>query len=199
MRIFFALLLGSLLALASCTLLKPTTAEQKIANFIQRHPEVAYRDTIRDTVRVEIPRIEIRKIFVADTAQQRRDRVLLDSLLNNVETALDSVQRAAARQRIQQWAAKRPVLNDTLCIDTLGVMGRIWRDGNTYQVWLERKGFTASAPVQTVVDQLKPCPPAPHFPWYDPRGFVWWQSMLLGMGLTWLVLYGVSRITRPVR
>lgn len=181
--------------LASCSVLQPETPQQKLVSLVEKHPELAVADTVHDTVTVEIPRIEFRKVFVpvVDTVQQRADRALLDSLLNRVELSLDSVQRAAARQQIQQWAAQRPVLNDTLCFDTLGVQGRVWRDGSTYQLWLERKHLTASAPVEVVVEKLMPCPPAPSYLWYDPRGWPYWLLLTAGFITGVVVSFGLFR------
>lgn len=177
-----ALLLASCaLLLGSCATLRPTP-EQKLATLVERYPELATADTVRDTVTVEIPRIEFRQVFVPvpDTARLQADRASIDSLLARVEATLDSAQYVATRDGIYQWAQERPVLYDTLCFDTLGVQGRVWRDGQAYRLWVQRKQITASKPVQIVVDKLTPCPPAPFYPFYDPRGWLWYWVALAG-------------------
>ncbi len=195
MRILLLLLAALLITCSSCRLLRPTPAE-KLADLVAAHPELARTDTIHDTVRVYVPQVEIRRVFVPvpDTVREQLERHTLDSLLSQLDVSLDSVQHVAARSRVLQWMLRRPVLHDTLCFDTLGVMGRVWRVGHTYQLWIVRKALTQDVPTQHVVTRLLPCPPAPVYAWYDPKGWAWW--LLLGAGFLGgvAVCYGLFRL-----
>ncbi|AHJ98937.1 hypothetical protein [Hymenobacter swuensis] len=188
------LLASCALLLSSCAALRPTP-EQKLATLVERYPQLVVADTVRDTVVVEIPSIEFRKVFVpvSDTARLQADRASIDSLLARVEATLDSAQYVATRDGIYQWAQERPVLYDTLCFDTLGVQGRVWRDGQAYRLWVQRKQMTASKPVEIVVTKLTPCPPAPFYPLYDPRGWAWWLLVAVGFAGGVSLSYGLFR------
>lgn len=199
MRSHLLFLATVLLCATSCKLLERPTPQQKLADLVEQHPELAVRDTVRDTVRVEVPRVVFQKVFVPviDSARTQAERHQLDSLLSRVELRLDSVQRLAVRQRMQQWLASRPVLDDTLCFDTLGVMGRVWRTGTAYQLWLERKAITQDVAREVVVDKLTPCSPCALpliYAWYDPRGWPWWLLLAAGFSSGVAVCYTLFRL-----
>lgn len=199
-----AIILLLLAALAGCKLLERPTPQEKLAELVQQHPELVAPETIRVQVPVVVPRVEVRTQYrpsPADSTRHALDLVRLDSLLHRAEVSLDSVQRRAATARIRQWIRAQPVPLDTLCFDTLGVVGNVWYAHGAYQLWLERRKIRTTAPAQVVRQQLRPCPPALAYAWYDPQGWPWYWVFLLGVvagvGLSYgvfsLILHFVSR------
>ncbi|GGF22285.1 hypothetical protein GCM10011383_37400 [Hymenobacter cavernae] len=193
-----ALLLGA----TSCAVLQRPTPEQKVAKFLTEHPNILSKETIRVEVPVRIPQIEFRTQYipVRNVIREQRDSVQLDSLLHQVEISLDSVQRAAARHKVLQWVESRPTLQDTLCFDTLGVSGRVWRTGNAYQLWVVRKDIETKASTAVVATKLKPCPRLLVYAWYEVEGWPWWLLLLcgaiVGAGLTYFIFSLAIRAAR---
>ncbi len=160
------------------------TPEQRLSTLLTQHPQLRQPDTIRVQVPYEVPRIEFRTQYVPvhDTVWQQRESSQLDTLINKLQGSLDSVQKVAARANLHRLLDNRPVLRDTLCFDTLGVKGLVWREGRTYQIHITRAAIRDTASGSAAVSKLAPCPsqPAPSFAWYDPRGWLWpWYAWLL--------------------
>ncbi|MCB2379803.1 hypothetical protein LGH70_19560 [Hymenobacter sp. BT635] len=200
MKILYSALLS--LALSSCAVLQQPTPQEKLATLVEQHPELTATETIRVEVPVVVPQVEFRTQYVPvrDTLREQRESLRLDSLLRHVEASLDSAQRAAARHQVIKYVQSRPVLNDTLCFDTLGVKGWVWREADTYQVWVVRKAIEATSKTDVVATKLVPCPDAPEYLWYDPRGWPWWWSFLAGLvagvGFCLVICSLVLRATR---
>lgn len=163
---------------------------EKVADFIAAHPELMKKDTVQVYTAFRVPEIHIRKAFypVHDTIWLKQESTYLDSLLNNLATSLDSAQAAAAKAKVHQLLDGRPVLRDTLCFDTLGVAGKVWLTGRTYQLIITRAAISGQATGQHVCQVLKPCPPAAPapaaaaLPWYNPEQWAlpWYLWFLLG-------------------
>ncbi|TGE23549.1 hypothetical protein [Hymenobacter metallicola] len=196
------LLLACVVGLASCVAGHQPTPQQKLATLVEQHPELTAKETIRVEVPVVVPQVEfqIKYVPVRDTLREQREGLGLDSLLRHMDASLDSVQRAAARSQVAAYVRSRPVLNDTLCFDTLGVKGWVWRTGTTYQIWVVRKSIEATGKTDVVATKLVPCPSAPEYLWYDPRGWPWWMSFLaglvVGVGFCLVICSLVLRATR---
>ncbi|OON67818.1 hypothetical protein [Hymenobacter sp. CRA2] len=172
-----------LAVLTGCRLLERPTPQQQVAELLAEHPELTVPETVRVQVPVVLPAAEARVVYrpsPADSARHVLDVRRLDSLLRQAEVSLDSVQRRAATRRVREWVHSRPVPLDTLCFDTLGVRGRVWYQSGGYQLQLVRKALRTTAPAQVVRQQLRPCPPAPHYAWYQPAGWPWWWVFVAG-------------------
>ncbi|MCC3159514.1 hypothetical protein LJ737_19890 [Hymenobacter sp. 15J16-1T3B] len=190
-----ALLLASV---SSCKLLDRPSPQEKLAALVEQHPELTAPETLRLQVPVVVPQVEVRTVYrpsPADSARHAFDLVRLDSLLHRAEVSLDSAQRAAATSRIRQWIRAQPVPLDTLCFDTLGVQGNVWYARGAYQLWLVRKELHTTAPATVVQQQLRPCPAAPVFAWYDPQGWPWYwvflAGIVVGVGLSYGLFYAL--------
>lgn len=166
-----------LLLLAGCSVFRKTP-EQKLAEFVAAHPELATTDTVTVTVHdtVTVPKIEVQTRYVAapNVVRERRDSLQLDSLLNKLSASLDTAQRKAAQTSIHRLLRQRPIFPDTLCFDTLGVHGRIWQQGNVYSIRLTRDEIKTphTAQAKAAYQRLTPCGCNPIL-WYDPRTWPW--------------------------
>jgi hypothetical protein len=148
------------------------TPEQQLGTLLTAHPELTVADTItvRDTVVVAKVEVRTRYVAVPNVQRERRDSLQLDSLLNHLSAELDTAQRKAAQSVVHRLLRQRPHFPDTLCFDTLGVHGRIWQQGNVYQIRLTRDAIKAPVAAKAVVARLKPCTTVT---WYDPRTWPW--------------------------
>ena len=117
-----------------------------------------------------------------DTIYVQQERAQLDSLVERLQTSLDSAQAAAVKARLQQLLLSRPVLRDTLCFDTLGIRGKIWLNGRNYKLAIIRDAIQDTARTEVVTGRLAPCPSLPPFSLFRPGtwGFAWWVWLLAG-------------------
>lgn len=161
------------LCLASCSVSRPTP-EQQLGKLLTAHPELAAPDTItvHDTVVVAKLEVQTHYVAVPNVVRERRDSLQLDSLLAHLSAEIDTAQRKAAQSSIHRLVRQRPHFPDTLYFDTLGVHGRIWQQGNVYQIRLTRDAIKAPIAAKAVVARLKPCN-CPVITWYDPRTWPW--------------------------
>jgi hypothetical protein len=193
------ILLAVLMGLASsCALLRKTPAE-KVADLLAAHPELAAPETIRVAVPYEVPAVRFEKelVPVFDTIYVQRDATALDSLLSQLQGRLDSAQRVATTAQLHRLLLSRPVLNDTLCFDTLGVAGQFWRVGRAYRLRITRAPITGTAVAPPVVVQkLQACTTCAELSWYNPARWGWPWFVWLGIGLVLgvLLLWGVWQI-----
>ncbi|MDO7877375.1 hypothetical protein Q5H93_21720 [Hymenobacter sp. ASUV-10] len=172
MRILLTLAIASL-ALSSCKLGKlfEPSPERQLGRLLTAHPELAAADTvtIHDTITVPQVHVETKFVYRANPAREHTDSLRLDSLLQKLETHLDTAsRRATVREVFQYVRTERPRFPDTLCFDTLGLRGKVWRTGSAYQISLTRKEIRQPHAARAVVARLKPCDCAP-LVWYDPR------------------------------
>ena len=194
MRLLLAFLLC--LTLGSCAvsrLLRPTP-EQQLSRLVARHPELSHRDTvtIRDTVTVPAVRVETKFVYRPDPARERADSLNLDSLLQKLETSLDTAKRRAATREVFRYIrVARPAFPDTLCFDTLGLRGKVWRAGSQYRISLLRREIRQPHEAKAIVTTLKPCT-CKTVIWYDPRTWPWlW--VLAGFGAGCLLCFRLNR------
>lgn len=193
-----------LLALAtSCSLLLPPAkqaaraeqqAARKVAALVAAHPGLQKPDTVKVPVPFYVPRVQFKIRYLAqlDTVRQQQEQAQLDMLINQLRTSLDSAASAATKAKLHQLLDSRPVLRDTLCFDTLGVAGKIWLSGRTYQVQIVRAPVVGTVTGSAVVSRLAPCPPMPaalELPWYNPESWAlpWYLWLLIGI-VTGLIL-----------
>ena len=172
MRIFI-LIAGASLALSSCKLGKlfEPSPERQLGKLLTAHPELAQRDTvtIHDTITVPQVHVETKFVYRANPAREHTDSLRLDSLLQKLETHLDTAsRRATVREVFHYVRTERPRFPDTLCFDTLGLQGKVWRTGSSYHISLTRQEIRQPHAARAVVARLKPCDCA-LLVWYDPR------------------------------
>jgi hypothetical protein len=185
-----ALLAGLSLLASSCSLtsqLRPHRAAPaaQLASLLSEHPElVAKPETVKVKVFYRVPEIHFEKelVPVYDTVYITRERGQLDSLVNQLQSRLDSVQVVAVRHQLHQLLSGRPVLRDTLRFDTLGVSGKIWRVGQHYKINLVRRALQGSTTGPALVPRLREALP-PRYPFYNPAGWPlsWWAWLLIGL------------------
>ena len=174
------------LALPGCgvrRLLAPSPA-QKLSELVAQHPELVRRDTIRDTVRVPVPRlvVQTRVQVVRDTVREAQQSHLIDSLLWEVSRDLSEAQHQVAKTRIIRLLDSRPAFpGDTLRADTLGIHLRVWLAHNAYQIHLRRDEIVARVPVNRVREVVAP---SGQPVWYRDR-HVW---AIIGLALLCLLL-----------
>ena len=186
MRSRFLFLLVSSVLFCSCgvkKLLAPSPA-QKLSELVLQHPELVRRDTIRDTVRVESPRLVVKTQVrvVRDTVREARDGHLIDSLLWCVSRDLSDAQHQTAKTEITRMLRSRPAFpGDTLRADTLGIHLRVWLARNAYQIHISRDPISARVPVDRVREVLAPTGQPV---WYRDR-HIW---VIIGLGLLCLLL-----------
>jgi hypothetical protein len=180
------ILLAVLMGLASsCALLRKTPAE-KVAELLLQHPDLVAAETIRVAVPYAVPAASFERVLVPvhDTIYVQRAATVLDSLLSQLQGRLDSAQRVATTAQLHRLLLSRPVLNDTLCFDTLGVAGQFWRVGRAYRLRITRAPITGTATAPpVVVRKLQPCTTCAELSWYNPAGWglVWWHWLLIGV------------------
>ena len=196
-NLLYLLLLLCLATACSVSRLLPRPAEEptraqrreahRIAAFVADHPEMLKKDTVKVTVPFFVPQVQFKTRIVAvhDTVYLRAESNHLDTLLTQLAGSLDSAQRLATNAQVHRLLDNRPVLRDTLCFDTLGVAGKIWLTGRTYQILITRAAVRDTTPARVAVQTLQVCPPAPvvRHAWYDPAGWAWpwWAWLLLGL------------------
>lgn len=180
------LLLALALVLPSCAikrLLAPSPA-QKLSQLVAQHPELVRRDTIRDTVKVEVPKLVIKTQVrvVHDTIREARDAHVIDSLLWNVGRDLFDVQHQATKTQIIRLLDSRPAFpGDTLRADTLGIHLRVWLARDAYQVRIKRDEIQTKVPVNEIRDVLAP---SGQPVWYRDR-HIW---IIIGLSALCLLL-----------
>jgi hypothetical protein len=171
----FALFLTG--ALTSCSVFRKTP-EQQLAQLVADNPRLATTDTvtvtIHDTVTVAKEEGQTRYVAMPNVARERRDSLQLDSLLGRLSVSLDSAQHKAAKASIHRLIRQRPIFPDTLCFDTLGVHGRIWQQGNVYNIRLTRDEIRTphTAQGKAAYQRLTPCD-CKTVTWYDPGTWPW--------------------------
>ncbi len=182
-----SLLFALLLLLAACQplrgLLAPPPARQlgrQLGRLLTAHPELLTRDTVlvHDTITVPVLRVETRFVGRTDPVRASTDSLrfaaALDSLLHRLQTSLDTAGRRAAVRGVQAVVGRaRPRFPDTLCFDTLGLRGQVWRTGAAYRLRLTRAETRLAHAVPVLATTLHPCdcPTAPL--WHDPRTWPW--------------------------
>lgn len=177
MRSTHLLLCVGALALSSCgvgKLFRPSP-EQQLSRLVARHPELQRTDTVmvHDTITVPTLQVETRFVFTPNVVRERADSLQLDSLLQKLETSLDTAKRRATTREVFRYIrAERPRFPDTLCFDTLGLRGKVWRTGSAYRISLMRKEIRQPHTAKAVVATLHPCDCATTI-WYDPRTWPW--------------------------
>lgn len=198
-NLVFGLMAVLLMMACSCSPLRELrkTPGQKVADLIELHPELIKPETVQVRVPFYVPQVVIKKelIPVHDTIYLQREASELDSLLTGLKSSLDSAEHAAAQLKLQQFVLSRPVLHDTLCFDTLGVRGRIWRNDRVYKLEIIRAAITDTTTGAAVVGRLAPCPPLQQLPglaWYNPAAWAlpWYVWLLLGIILGICLLQG---------
>lgn len=185
MRNYF-LLAAALLTVSACNPLRHVFApspEQELERFAAKHPELARVDTVtvRDTIVVAKVEVHTRFVAVHDTVREQRDSLQLDTLINQLSASLDTAQRKAAQASIHRLIRTRPIFPDTLCFDTLGVHGRIWQQGNVYNIRLTRDAIRTPHEAKAAFQRLVPCDCKPLI-WYDPRTwpYLWLLAGFMG-------------------
>jgi hypothetical protein len=187
-----ALVAGLALLSSSCSLTRalkphrPTPAEQ-VAAILAEHPElVAKPETVTVKVYYRVPEVHFEKelVPVYDTVYVQREASQLDTLVNQLQSRLDSAHLVAVRHQLHQLLTDRPVLRDTLRFDTLGVKGKIWRVGRNYRLTVTRAAIQDTARGKAAIKQLQVLPPV-HLPFYNPAGWAlpWYVWLLLGLVL----------------
>jgi hypothetical protein len=199
----YALLASAALLLSSCSLpgalrRHHDTPAEAVAKIVAEHPElVAKPETIKVKVYYKVPEIHFEKelVPVYDTVYIQRDANRLDTLVNQLQSRLDSAHLVAVRAQLHKLLMQRPVLTDTLRFDTLGVAGKVWRTGRSYRVHLVRAAIQDTARTQLLQPRLRVLPPAP-VAIYNPAGWGldWWHWLLIGLLLGALAMCLVARI-----
>jgi hypothetical protein len=180
---------GASLALSSCKLGKifEPSPERQLGKLLTAHPELAQPDTvtIHDTITVPQVHVETKFVYRTNPVKEQRDSLRLDSLLQKLETHLDTAsRRATVREVFHYVRTERPRFPDTLCFDTLGLRGKVWRNGSNYRISLTRQEIRQPHAARAVVTRLKPCDCAA-LVWYDPRTWPYgWLLVGILLGLT---------------
>ncbi|MBO2009174.1 hypothetical protein [Hymenobacter negativus] len=173
-------------ALSGCSVFR-STPEQKLAQLVADNPHLVTTDTVTVTVHdtVTVAKVEFQTKYVAvpNVVREQRDSLQLDSLLNKLSASLDTAQHKAAKSNIHRLLRQRPIFPDTLCFDTLGVHGRIWQQGNVYNIRLTRDEIKTphTAQAKAAYQRLTPCDCKPVI-WYDPSTwpYLWLLAGFMG-------------------
>jgi hypothetical protein len=173
---------------------KPT-AEQELSTVLAAHPELLKPDTISVAVPVRVPEVRFEKelVQVHDTVYVQQERAELDTLIEHLQTSLDTAQATAVKGKLHQLLLQRPVLRDTLCFDTLGISGKIWLKGRNYKLQLIRAAIADTARTRVVTGRLAACPELERFHLFRPAtwGFPWYVWLLIGAALGAWLLSGI--------
>lgn len=184
---FLALAASALLGSCGVTRLFEPSPARQLAKLVAAHPELQTRDTVtvHDTITVPQLRVETRFVYRANVVRERADSLKLDSLLQKLESSLDTAKRRATTKEVFRYLrAERPRFPDTLCFDTLGLRGKVWHSGNAYRISLVRQQIRQGHAAKAVVARLKPCdcdtPATWYLPYTWPRWAIFWPAFLLG-------------------
>ena len=199
--LWLCLLLACCAALGGCgirRLLAPPP-ERQLGRLLTAHPELLTRDTVlvHDTITVPRLRVETRFVYRSDPARAVADSLRLtaglDSLLRRLQASLDTASHRAAVRGVYKFVQQaRPRFPDTLCFDTLGLRGKVWRSGTADRLSLTRATIRQARTVPVLTTTLRPCDCPTALIWYDPRTWPWlW--LLLGFVAGLLLCFSLRR------
>lgn len=152
------LLISMLFLVSSCGILldgksdrRLNRAERKLERLTTKFPELVQIDTLRDTVEVIVPKIDIDTFFTTNT-----DVSGVDSILNKFEGKIDSLTALKLGDEIKYYITKRQVIEDTLYFEEDGMMVKIWQEGEVIRTKMFKPEQIIEAPVEIPFDQIKP-------------------------------------------
>lgn len=117
-------------------------AERKLERLTTKFPELVQIDTLRDTVEVIVPKIDIDTFFTTNT-----DVSGVDSILSKFNDKLDSVTAIKLGDEIKYYITKRQVIEDTIYFEEDGVKVKLWQDGEVIRTKIYKPDTTISTPV----------------------------------------------------
>lgn len=126
-------------------------ANRKLERLTDKYPQLLDKDTLRDTVTILVPEIEIDTFIQTNT-----DVSGVDSILNKFNDKLDSLTRIEVGDEIKYYITKRQVIEDTIIHKEDGVTVSIWQEDELIRVKVEKPEEEVTEVVENIVDVVRP-------------------------------------------
>jgi len=152
-RIILLILLSSLF---SCS------PQKRLSNLIKRHPELISRDTIYKDTTIVKPAVEVKGESEID--KNYSDLLLL---IDGYKDRLDSVTSGKLKTEIKNYIINKPILNDTIRIDTAGFHFRLFESGGKLKYVFNKDADSTTIKIPTIVNSVNPVQTEYKIHWYD--------------------------------
>lgn len=142
------------------------SAEKELARVLRRHPELALQDTIRDTVEVIVPEIDIEtEIDLSDDVSG------VDSILSVFGDKIDSLTALKLGTEIKYYISNRNVLaEDTVYYTEDGVSVKVWQQDGRLRFEMNKPAEVIQKPVAIPYQRIV----------YPESKTEWWKWLLIG-------------------
>lgn len=150
--------------------------KKKVAKIAITCPAILSQDTIRDTVSVEVPKIEIDSFLVI-----QRDTNEIDSLVNLIKNN-------KTREIIREYVMRYVPIKDTVIHLTDGFTIKFWSKDGKINYTIDKEEEILEVPTETIIEKAKPIP----LTFWEKainatKRFYWW-------GIILVILYFIYRI-----
>ena len=178
-----------LLLLQGCLLTKEERrnkrANRKLENLTAKYPQLLEKDTLRDTVLVQVPEIRIDTII-----KTSQDVSGVDSILLRFNDRLDSVTALELGDHIKYYVTNRQVIEDTVTHYEDGVTVKIWQDGDFIRVSVYKPAEEIQEVVEIPYEKIKKAPPVP---WWKAT-LMWLQRWGIVLSIIAIILWGAKKL-----
>lgn len=118
--------------------------DKKIRKIAINCPDILVQDTIRDTVKVEVPKVEIR-----DSIQFVRDTSEIDSLVRLIKNK-------KTREVIRKYITEYIPIPDTVIHLSDGYTIKVWSDKGNMHYSVDKPAEDIEIPIETIITTPKP-------------------------------------------
>lgn len=165
-------------------------ANRKLENLTAKYPQLLEKDTLRDTVLVQVP--EIRIDTVVQTSQ---DVSGVDSILLQFSNRLDSVTALELGDHIKYYVTNRQVIEDTITHLEDGVTVKLWQEGDVIQISVFKPPEEVQEVVEMPYERVKPAPKPPAW----KMALKWIRRNGIIIGLLVFLIWGAIKAGKVIK